>query len=157
MIPKLHNQRRYTVPTMSMNCALSTITGNLGVTLWTLCPTSDISYRMTKNEDMSNPSEVRPTETKTLAVENIVDKKKYLTILFFSQHYTHLDTCPKYHPRAANYDIWWKDLETDQTGTGPTEWLHSFLPARLPAGCCCSRSHHSRCPVLKYGRCIVLV
>ena len=44
---------------------------------------------MTKNEDISNPFEV--TERKTLAVQNIVDKNKYLTILFFSQHYTHLN------------------------------------------------------------------
>ena len=51
---------------------------------------------MTKNEDISNPFEV--TERKTLAVENIVDTNKYLTILFVSQQYTHLDTCPKYHP-----------------------------------------------------------
>ena len=51
---------------------------------------------MTKNEDISNPFEV--TERKTLAVQNIVDKNKYFTILFFSQHYTRLDTCPKYHP-----------------------------------------------------------
>ena len=35
---------------------------------------------MTKNEDISNPFEV--TERKTLAVQNIVDKNKYLTILF---------------------------------------------------------------------------
>ena len=46
---------------------------------------------------ISNPFEV--TERETLAVEN-VDENKYLTILFFSQHYTHLDTCPKYHPDA---------------------------------------------------------
>ena len=42
---------------------------------------------MTKNEDISNPFE--DTERKTLAAQNIVDKNKYLTILFFSQHYTH--------------------------------------------------------------------
>ena len=51
---------------------------------------------MTKNEDIPNPFEI--TERKTLAVDNIVDKNKYLTTLFFSHHYTHLDTCPKYHP-----------------------------------------------------------
>ena len=51
---------------------------------------------MTKNEDISNPFEV--TESKTLAVQNIVDKNKYLTILFFSPHYTQLDTCPQFHP-----------------------------------------------------------
>ena len=44
---------------------------------------------MNENEDISNPFEV--TERKTLAVQNIVDKNKYLTILFFTQHYTHLD------------------------------------------------------------------
>ena len=54
------------------------------------------SCRITKNEDISNPFEV--AERKTLAVQNIVDKNKYLTILFFSQYYTHLDTCQKYHP-----------------------------------------------------------
>ena len=42
---------------------------------------------MTKNEDISNPFEV--AERKTLAVQNIVDKNKYLTIFFFSGHYTH--------------------------------------------------------------------
>ena len=51
---------------------------------------------MTKSVDISNPFEV--TERKILAVENIVDRNKYLTILFFSHHYTYLDTCPKYHP-----------------------------------------------------------
>ncbi len=56
-------------------------------------------YRMTKNEDISNPFEV--TERKTLAVQDIVDKTKYLTILFSSQHYTHLDTCPNYHPNCT--------------------------------------------------------
>ena len=55
---------------------------------------------MTKNEDISNPYEV--TERKTLAVQNIVDKNKYLTILFFSQHYAHLDTCPTFHPYGMN-------------------------------------------------------
>ena len=54
------------------------------------------SCGITKNEDISNPFEV--TERKTLAVQNIVDKNKHFTILFFSQNYTHLDTCPKYHP-----------------------------------------------------------
>ena len=51
---------------------------------------------MAKNVDISNQFEV--TERKTLAVENIVDKNKYLTILLFSQQYTHLNTYPKYHP-----------------------------------------------------------
>ena len=55
------------------------------------------TYLLKQNdeEDISNPLEV--TERKIIAVENIVDKNKYLTLLFFSQHYTHLDTCPKYH------------------------------------------------------------
>ena len=51
---------------------------------------------MTKNEDILNPFE--DTERKTLAVQNIVDKNEYLTVLFVSQHYTHLDTCPKFRP-----------------------------------------------------------
>ena len=58
---------------------------------------------MTKNEDISNPFEV--TERKTLAVQNIVDKNKYSTILFFSPHYTQLDTCPKFHPDSDNQII----------------------------------------------------
>ena len=58
---------------------------------------------MTKNEDISNPFE--DTERKTLAVENIVKKNKYLTILFFSQHSTHLETCPKYHPQNNERDF----------------------------------------------------
>ena len=54
---------------------------------------------MTKHEDISNPFEV--TETKTLAAQNIVDKNKYMTILFFSQptpiwtliqHFTHVSS-----------------------------------------------------------------
>ena len=49
---------------------------------------------MTKNEDIADPFEV--TDRKIHAVENIVDKN--LIILSSSQHYTHLDTCPKYHP-----------------------------------------------------------
>ena len=57
---------------------------------------------MTKNEDISNPFEV--TESKTLAVQNIVDKNKYLTILFFSPHYTQLDTCQKFHPHNEKND-----------------------------------------------------
>ena len=89
MFPKLHNKR-----TMSINCAFSTSMSNLGVTLWTLC-------RITKNKDISNPFKV--TERKTHAVENIVDKNKYLTILFLSQHFTYLDTCPKYHPCVINH------------------------------------------------------
>ena len=60
---------------------------------------------MTKNEDISNPFEV--TERKRLAVQNNVDKKKYLTILFFSQHYTQLDTCPKFHPHSTLQTTVW--------------------------------------------------
>ena len=51
--------------------------------------------------DVSNPFEV--TERTTFDVENIVDTNKYLTILFFSQHYTHLDTCPQLHKCALHY------------------------------------------------------
>ena len=41
------------------------------------------SHNITKREDISNPFEV--LERQTLEVENIVEKNKYLTILFFSQ------------------------------------------------------------------------
>ena len=58
------------------------------------------SYRMAKNEDISNPFEV--TERGKLAVQNIVDKNMYLTLLFLSQHYTHLDTCPKCHQHEVS-------------------------------------------------------
>ena len=54
---------------------------------------------MTKNEDISKPFEV--IERQTLEVENVVDKNKYFTILFFSQLYTQLDTCQKFHPHAS--------------------------------------------------------
>ena len=54
------------------------------------------SHNITKREDISNPFEV--LERQTLEVENIVEKNKYLTILFFSQLYTHLHTCQKSHP-----------------------------------------------------------
>ena len=54
------------------------------------------SYKITKREDISNPFEV--LERQTLEVENIVEKNEYLTILFFSQLYTHLHTCQKSHP-----------------------------------------------------------
>ena len=54
------------------------------------------SHKITKREDISNPFEV--LERQTLEVENIVEKNKYLTILFFSQLYTHLHTCQKSHP-----------------------------------------------------------
>ena len=51
---------------------------------------------MTKNEDISKPFKV--IERQTLEVENVVEKNKYFTILFFSQLYTQLDTCQKFHP-----------------------------------------------------------
>ena len=53
-------------------------------------------HKITNREDISNPFEV--IERQTLEVENIVEKNKYLTILFFSQLYTHLHTCQKSHP-----------------------------------------------------------
>ena len=53
------------------------------------------SHKITKREDISNPFEV--LERQTLEVE-IDEKNKYLTILFFSQLYTHLHTCQKSHP-----------------------------------------------------------
>ena len=59
------------------------------------------SHKITKREDISNPFEV--LERQTLEVENIVEKNKYLTILFFSQLYTHLHTCQKSHPYAFIY------------------------------------------------------
>ena len=51
---------------------------------------------MTKNEDILKPFE--GIERETLEVENVVEKNKYFTILFFSQLYTQLDTCQKFHP-----------------------------------------------------------
>ena len=51
---------------------------------------------MTKNEDISKPFKV--IERQTIEVENVVEKNKYFTILFFSQLYTQLDTCQKFHP-----------------------------------------------------------
>ena len=36
------------------------------------------------------------------AGQSTVDKNKYFTILVFNQHYTHLDTCPQFHP--YNYE-----------------------------------------------------
>ena len=51
---------------------------------------------MTKNEDILKRFEV--IERQTLEVENVVEKNKYFTILFFSQLYTQLDTCQKFHP-----------------------------------------------------------
>ena len=83
---------------------------------------------MTKYDDISNLFDV--TERKTLAVENIVAKSKYLTILFFSQHYNHLDTCPKYcHPSVLASQILpvqWRS----QGGTGamPQNLLMNVFP-----------------------------
>ena len=57
------------------------------------------SHKITKREDISNPFEV--LERQTLEVENIVEKNKYLTILFFSKLYTHLHTCQKSHPSMS--------------------------------------------------------
>ena len=51
---------------------------------------------MTKNKDILKPFEV--IERQTLEVENVVEKNKYFTILFFSQLYTQLDTCQNFHP-----------------------------------------------------------
>ena len=51
---------------------------------------------MTKNEVISKPFKV--IERQALEVENVVEKNKYFTILFFSQLYTQLDTCQKFHP-----------------------------------------------------------
>ena len=51
---------------------------------------------MTKNEDIFKPFEV--IERQILEVENVVEKTKDVTILFFSQLYTQLDTCQKCHP-----------------------------------------------------------
>ena len=55
------------------------------------------SHKITKREDISNLFEV--LERQPLEVENIVEKNK-MTILFFSQLYTHLHTCQKSHPHA---------------------------------------------------------
>ena len=54
---------------------------------------------MTKNKDILKPFEV--IERQTLEVENVVEKNKYFTILFFSQLYTQLDTCQNFHPYAV--------------------------------------------------------
>ena len=51
---------------------------------------------MTKDEDILKPFEV--IERQILEVENVVEKNKDFTILFFSQLYTQLDTCQKFHP-----------------------------------------------------------
>ena len=62
---------------------------------------------MTKNKDILKQFEV--IERQTLEVENVVEKNKYFTILFFSQLYTQLDTCQNVHPCACVYI---NDLET---------------------------------------------
>ena len=97
MIPNLHNQR-----TMTKNCAFSTAMCYV-MYVMDVMDVMDVmtnqrhhywnSYWMTKNQDISNPF-----ERKTLAVENIVEKNKYLTMLLFRQHYAHLHTCPNYDP-----------------------------------------------------------
>ena len=58
---------------------------------------------MTKNEDILKPFEV--IERQTLEVENVVEENKYFTILFFSQLYTQLDTCQKFHPYVDVNDM----------------------------------------------------
>ncbi len=60
------------------------------------------SHNITKREDISNPFEVLERQT----LENIVEKNKYLTILFFSQLYTHLHTCQKSHPVCNSWPSW---------------------------------------------------
>ena len=95
MIPRLHNQR-----TMSMNCAFSTIMCTLDVNvmdvmaiLWKYYSNS---CKMMTSEDVSNQFVV--TGRKTLVIDDIVEENMYFTIIFFSQHFTHLHTCQKYHP-----------------------------------------------------------
>ena len=56
---------------------------------------------MTKNEDISKPFKV--IERQTLEVEDVVEKNKYFTILFFSKLYTQLDTCQKFHPYSTAF------------------------------------------------------
>ena len=56
---------------------------------------------MTKNKDILKPFEV--IERQTLEVENVVEKNKYFTILFFSQLYTQLDTCQNFHPYGLQH------------------------------------------------------
>ena len=79
-------------------CAFSTIMCIICVMLWTLLRTCDsfietvVQWRQMKII-ISIPFE--GTERKTFAVENVVEKTKYLTILFFSRHYTHVDPCRK--------------------------------------------------------------
>ena len=58
---------------------------------------------MTKNEVILKPFEV--IERQILEVENVVEKNKDFTILFFSQLYTQLDTCQKIHPHASDYTL----------------------------------------------------
>ena len=53
---------------------------------------------MTKNEDISNPFEVTESKHLRFKASSIKISTGYMTILFFSQHYTHVYTCPKCHP-----------------------------------------------------------
>ena len=66
------------------------------------------SHKITKREDISNPFDV--LESQTLEVENIVEKNRYLTILFFSQLYTHLHTCQKSHPCMCRVSLSVQDM-----------------------------------------------
>ena len=65
---------------------------------------------MTKNKDILKPFEV--IERQTLEVENVVEKKKYFTILFFSQLYTQLDTCQNFHPGTSKSTCWSERMES---------------------------------------------
>ena len=57
---------------------------------------------MTKNKDISKPFKV--IERQTLEVENVVEKNKYFTILFFSKLYTQLDTnCQTFDPAVRKH------------------------------------------------------
>ena len=58
---------------------------------------------MTKNEDILKPFEV--IERQILEVENVVEKNKDFTILFFSQLYTQLDTCQTFHPYTNSHGL----------------------------------------------------
>ena len=80
------------------------------------------SHNITKREDILNPFEV--LERQTLEVENIVEKNKFLTILFFSQLYTHLHTCQKSHPCSQ---------AAVRTREGETDWFE--VKCGLIQGC----------------------
>ena len=96
---------------------------------------------MTTNEDISIPFE--GAEKKTFAVENIIENAKYLTILLFSQYYTHLDTCPKYHPcrREGGYRVVWSGTSTHikVENLGMKKKTHIIY------------THQQRCIVLAYN------